>query len=86
MIIVRSSSSKEDSFKTSNAGHYESVMGINSADPEQVRKAIAKVIHSYMQDSEDIEMNRYSCSVRHRMCITAVLYLRGIFRKTDPII
>ena len=55
MIIVRSSSSKEDSFKTSNAGHYESVMGINSADPEQVRKAIAKVIHSYMQDSEDIE-------------------------------
>ncbi len=55
MIIVRSSSSKEDSFKTSNAGHYESVMGINSADPEQVRKAIAKVMHSYMQDSEDIE-------------------------------
>lgn len=52
MIVVRSSSSKEDSFKTSNAGHYESVLGIDSADREQVAKAIEQVIHSYMKDEE----------------------------------
>ena len=54
MIVVRSSSSKEDSFKTSNAGHYESVLGIDSADREQVGKAIEQVMHSYMQDGDDI--------------------------------
>ncbi len=54
-IVVRSSSSKEDSFKTSNAGHYESVLGIDSADGVQVSEAIAKVIDSYQKDIDDLE-------------------------------
>lgn len=54
-IVVRSSSSKEDSFKTSNAGHYESVLGIDSSDGGQVAAAISKVMHSYMQDGDDID-------------------------------
>ena len=54
-IIVRSSSSKEDSFKTSNAGHYESILGINSGDSEQVNSAIEKVIASYQKDIEILD-------------------------------
>lgn len=54
-IVVRSSSSKEDSFKTSNAGHYESVLGIDSADGVQIQEAIEKVLHSYAKDGDNIE-------------------------------
>lgn len=54
-IIVRSSSSKEDSFKTSNAGHYESILGIDSGDSEQVNSAIEKVIASYQKDIEILD-------------------------------
>lgn len=54
-IVVRSSSSKEDSFKTSNAGHYESILGIDSADREQIAGAIEKVMLSYKKDSDNIE-------------------------------
>lgn len=54
-IIVRSSSSKEDSFKTSNAGHYESVAGIDSNDIEQIAAAVNKVIASYQKDIENLE-------------------------------
>lgn len=55
MVVVRSSSSKEDSFKASNAGHYESVLGINSGDAAQVADAIGHVIESYRKDGESIE-------------------------------
>ncbi len=54
-IVVRSSSSKEDSFKTSNAGHYESVLGIDSSDSLEIRTAIEKVMSSYHKDSDNIE-------------------------------
>ena len=53
-IVVRSSSSKEDSFKTSNAGHYESVLGIDSSDPGQIKDAIEKVLKSYTKDGDNI--------------------------------
>ena len=54
-IVVRSSSSKEDSFKTSNAGHYESVLGIDSSDSAQIQDAIEKVLLSYTKDGDNIE-------------------------------
>ncbi|MCM1309150.1 MAG: gamma-glutamyl-gamma-aminobutyrate hydrolase family protein [Butyrivibrio sp.] len=55
MIVVRSSSSKEDSFKASNAGHYKSVLGIDSGDALQVADAVEQVIRSYRKDGENIE-------------------------------
>lgn len=55
MIVVRSSSSKEDSFKASNAGHYKSVLGIDSGDFRQVADAVEQVLQSYRDDGESIE-------------------------------
>lgn len=78
-IIVRSSSSKEDSFKTSNAGHYESVLGIKSSDTDAIRDAIEKVMQSYYKDTEDIEheqilVQRQAQNVRY----SGVIFTRDI--------
>ena len=50
LIVVRSSSSNEDALEHSNAGHYISLLDIDSADPEQIAEAIQQVIGSYQQD------------------------------------
>ena len=46
-IVVRSSSSNEDGMNTSNAGHYESVLGVDPGNPEEVMRAIREVLESY---------------------------------------
>ena len=46
-IIVRSSSSNEDNFETSNAGGFESIANVNVIDSHAVKKAIEEVISSY---------------------------------------
>nr|WP_321500618.1 PEP/pyruvate-binding domain-containing protein [uncultured Dethiosulfovibrio sp.] len=49
-IVVRSSSSNEDSFESSNAGHYDSVLDVNSNSQSEVSSAIERVIASYKKD------------------------------------
>uniref|UniRef100_UPI00256F3522 PEP/pyruvate-binding domain-containing protein n=1 Tax=Parabacteroides goldsteinii TaxID=328812 RepID=UPI00256F3522 len=51
-IVVRSSSVAEDCFESSNAGHFESVLGINSSDMVEVKKAIGEVVRSYDQSTD----------------------------------
>lgn len=53
-IVVRSSSSNEDGMSTSNAGHYESVLGVDPEDPGDVVKAIGEVLDSYRCDLDDV--------------------------------
>lgn len=53
-IVVRSSSTNEDSFKKSNAGHYTSLLDVDSANVEEITKAIDTVLNSYTVDIEDI--------------------------------
>lgn len=55
-IVVRSSSSNEDSLNKSNAGHYESALNIDSRFKDKIINAISLVINSYINDglySED---------------------------------
>ena len=47
-IIIRSSALSEDTAEVSNAGYFESILNINSADPEAVRIAVEVVIGSYI--------------------------------------
>lgn len=49
-IVVRSSSKNEDSLDGSNAGHYESVLDVNSYEYEEVCDAINTVMNSYIED------------------------------------
>ena len=46
-IVVRSSTSNEDSYVSSNAGHYESVLDVDSSDTADIADAIETVIASY---------------------------------------
>ena len=46
-IVVRSSSSGEDCYETSNAGHFESILGVDSASRQAIIDAVEAVIHSY---------------------------------------
>lgn len=48
-LIVRSSSTGEDGWQTSNAGGFESVLNVNGADKASVSSAIGAVIDSYGQ-------------------------------------
>lgn len=46
-IVVRSSSSAEDCYESSNAGHFDSVLNVASDSKEAVTNAIRQVIDSY---------------------------------------
>lgn len=52
MIVVRSSSKREDAFAESNAGHFTSILNVKSDDYKAVKSAIFEVISSYGLDSE----------------------------------
>ncbi|MBR3646008.1 MAG: sugar metabolism cluster protein, partial [Lachnospiraceae bacterium] len=53
-IVVRSSSTNEDCFRKSNAGHYTSILDVDSADSNDIESAIEAVIKSYEKDIIDI--------------------------------
>ena len=46
-LVVRSSSAEEDNWRSSNAGGFESVLGVQSINPQEVTEAIGRVIKSY---------------------------------------
>lgn len=51
-IVVRSSSVGEDGFESSNAGHYESILNVDSNNEKATLKAIRTVYESYGKDGE----------------------------------
>lgn len=51
-IVVRSSSTNEDCYGHSNAGHYDSVLDIDSENGFEVCNAIRTVIDSYNKDAQ----------------------------------
>lgn len=53
-IVVRSSSTNEDCLKKSNAGHYTSVLDVDSSDKTSIISAMDEVIASYTSDMDDI--------------------------------
>lgn len=54
-IVVRSSSSNEDGSMASNAGHYESVLDVDSSDADAVVEAVRRVLDSYRVDLDDVD-------------------------------
>lgn len=49
-IVVRSSSTNEDSYEQSNAGHFDSILNVDSSDTGAIIDAIDKVYASYVSD------------------------------------
>ncbi len=57
-VVVRSSSSNEDSMRRSNAGHYRSVLDVDSANLSQIMASVEAVIHSYRKDIDVLELEQ----------------------------
>jgi len=57
-IIVRSSAQDEDSFESSKAGIYESILNVNPKIKTKVEKAILSVIQSYNKQSGAYNQNQ----------------------------
>tara|TARA_B100001094_G_C18190762_1_gene807038 strand:+ start:169 stop:3162 length:2994 start_codon:yes stop_codon:yes gene_type:complete len=55
-VIVRSSSSKEDNWKTSNAGAFLTIMDVKVNDRHQLSKAIDQVFNSYKGTEQDSQV------------------------------
>lgn len=78
-IIVRSSSSNEDCFESSNAGHYESVLNINSSNRESVINGIQTVVESYKKDLDDVSTEQILVQAQtERVRASGVLFTRDI--------
>lgn len=53
-VVVRSSCSNEDGENSSNAGHYESVLNVDSSSKTEVLDAVNLVLKSYKVDFSDV--------------------------------
>lgn len=78
-IVVRSSSSNEDCFTRSNAGHYKSILDVDSSDIEEIEYSVDEVIRSYGKDIEF--MSREQVLIQRQaeeVCISGVVFTRDL--------
>ena len=78
-IVVRSSSTQEDCMKSSNAGHYKSILDVDSASRAQIVESIEAVIQSYEKDikgisNEQVLIQRQAIDV----CVSGVVFSRDL--------
>lgn len=78
-IVVRSSSSGEDSFQRSNAGHYKSILDVDSSSVEEIVRAVDAVIASYAKDMRGLEDEQVliQCQAKDVAC-SGVVFTRDI--------
>ena len=81
-VVVRSSSSYEDCYETSNAGHFESVLGVDSASQYDMMSAIEKVIDSYgYNENESVQAAKEQVLIQPQTCNvvkSGVIFTRDI--------
>ena len=78
-IVVRSSSSNEDSMRHSNAGHYRSILDVDSANLQQINDAVDAVIHSYRKDIEILELEQVLIQRQaERVACSGVVFTRDL--------
>lgn len=67
-IVVRSSSKREDAFEESNAGHFISVLDVDSNNESAIKTALETVIASYVEDTGNADNNKNGENSRTREC------------------
>ena len=78
-IVVRSSCSNEDNYKSSNAGHYDSFLNIDSNNMEEIKKAVENVFESYKKDIENIDKEQVLIQAQtENVMISGVIFTRDI--------
>lgn len=78
-IVVRSSSTQEDSYRFSNAGHYKSILDVDSASEQEIIDSVEEVIASYQEDikyvvDEQVLIQRQALNV----CVSGVVFTRDL--------
>lgn len=78
-IVVRSSASREDLFQRSNAGHYKSILDVDSSSEREVIGAVDAVIASYAKDIQNLENEQVliQCQAKDVAC-SGVVFTRDI--------
>lgn len=78
-IVIRSSSSNEDSLETSNAGHYHSVLNIDSNNLNSVESSINEVVLSYKNDGLELHQQQVLIqSQTNDVVLSGVVFTRDI--------
>lgn len=78
-IVLRSSTSNEDCFGSSNAGHYESVLNIFADQHEAVKTAMECVLDSYRKDGLDIDQEQVLIQPQTRnVAYSGVVFTRDV--------
>lgn len=78
-IVVRSSSTQEDSLKYSNAGHYKSILDVDSASLEEIEHAVDQVIDSYQEDMESVQSEQVLIQRQATgVCLSGVIFTRDL--------
>ena len=79
-VIVRSSSRKEDTILSSNAGHFDSVLDVNMENDTEFHEAVEIVVGSYEKDGKDVPRNEQVLIQRMTKNITysGVIFSRDI--------
>lgn len=82
-IVVRSSSLNEDALDYSNAGHYRSVLNVDSGDAKQVATAVSRVIDSYREGGDPDPGNQVLVQEQTRdVLVSGVLFTRNLWTNT----
>lgn len=78
-IVVRSSSTQEDSLRFSNAGHYKSILDVDSASEQEIIDSVEEVIASYREDMESV-VDEQVLIQRQAMnvCVSGVVFTRDL--------
>lgn len=78
-IVVRSSSSSEDTYRRSNAGHYKSILDVDSSSREEIIAAVDAVISSYAKDIRNLDDEQVliQCQARD-VALSGVVFTRDI--------
>ena len=79
MIVVRSSSKREDAYEESNAGHFISLLDVDADDAEEVKSAIDSVYDSYGSECDEDEQVLVQRQTKD-VVISGVVFTRDIQR------
>lgn len=79
-IVIRSSSEREDAFESSNAGHFDSVLGVEADNTVAVRAAAEQVMASYGAADQCINEQILVQSQTLGVLMSGVVFTRDIQR------
>jgi len=78
-IVVRSSSVNEDTFESSNAGNFESVLGVDSSDTTEIKEAVNDVVESYEAEGSTFVDNQVLVQRQtQNATVSGVVFTRGL--------